>query len=144
MKQFFHFFILASIMWSSNSSAASDSVAVFFTSAKTSVLINERGSNSRLHDFMNALNWGNKNQWESEDKQARFVCGRNDEAASCTFTVFPSPAIRFGNRQVLAALAFDTPVQSQYEMFFESSNGDSFFLKIKDQTLFIEAKKKVN
>ena len=52
----------------STSLAARDSVAVFYKPEKTGVLLNERGSNGRIQQFMNTLGIEENIYWLNEDE----------------------------------------------------------------------------
>lgn len=125
--------------------ASADSVGVFHRPEKVVVLINERGVDGRLHQFMNQMGAGSQLQVLSLDESLKIECGRQTDAVSCTFRFFPSEAIEIGQRFVKAEFAASDLTQAlptAFEMTFESSREDLFVLKSDGASLSLFAKKR--
>lgn len=124
--------------------AASDSVGVFYREDKTVVLINEHRGAPRLQGLIES--WGPESsfQFETKEGDVRIRCGTNTVDASCTFRFVPSQRVVFEPRQVKAFIPrHELPLEVlSYEMAFESSMKDQFYLLISNEGLFIEGKKK--
>jgi len=119
-------------------SAAQDSVAVFFNTHKTVVLINEEGAD-RLHAFMNLMGVKGELHHSTEDSSLKMDCGRTSTTASCTFRFLPSSTVQFGHKIVTAELGVD--VEGTFETSFESSRGDKFILEIAEGKMQLTAQK---
>lgn len=118
--------------------AAQDSVAVFFNTHKTVVLINEEGS-ERLHAFMDLMGVKGELHHTTEDGSLKIDCGRTAATASCTFRFLPSSTVQFGHKIVTTELGVD--VEGTFETSFESSRGDKFILEIADGKMQLTAQK---
>ena len=119
-------------------SAAQDSVAVFFNSQKTVVLINEEGAD-RLHAFMDIMGVKGELHHLTPDESLKIDCGRTAATASCTFRFLPSQTVQFGHKIVVAEVAVE--VVGTFETSFESSRGDKFKLEIAEGQMFLTAQK---
>ena len=125
--------------------AAADSVGVFLRPEKVVVLINERGMDGRLHQFMNQMGAGSELQVLSSDGSLKIECGRKTDAVSCTFRFFPSENTEIGQRFVkseFAAAELPQALPTSFEMTFESSREDLFVLKAGGGSLSLFAKKR--
>lgn len=123
--------------------ASQDSVGVFYKPEKVIVLIEEKKVAPRLNGFMNALSADNEFRYESYDKNLRIACGRNSEKAVCTFTVLPGALGKISHRKVEAFIpAIEFNFKNDYEMSFESSMQDRFYLKINSEGLEFTGTKK--
>lgn len=127
---------------SSQSLAAADSVAVFFSAQKTVVLINEH-SPKRLHAWMNHLGAGSELHFLSEDESIKVDCGRTETTASCTFRMHPSELAQFGNKEVIAKFTLSEKFMGSSAFEFESSRGDKFVLVSNDGDIALKAQKTV-
>lgn len=126
-------------------SAAWDSVAVFHRPEKVIVLINERGSlgQSRLQNWMDLFSTESSTaaslQFLSNDEGIKFTCGRQVDAASCTFRFLPSKNVVISDRHVEAVLNKTELAQAglplkevtDFDISFLNSNGDQFRLWIE-------------
>lgn len=139
------FIILALALYSLTTLAQRDSVAFFYNHKKINVLINERGMNSRLHDFMNQFGAEGDLLLTSSDQDINLGCAREIDRVSCTFTFFPSSDVHFVDRelQVHKSLkTFGLAQENYFEMSFRSSMKDNIHLIIEDGILKITASKK--
>lgn len=144
MKRIIHMMtgilLTAAVMATKSANAATDSVGVFHRAEKVVVLINERGSHSRLQDFMNHLEAGERIVWQSADESIRIQCARNMTDASCTFLFLPSSDVQIGEKEVRATVP--SAQQIDFGMSFESSQGDRFELHSNGESYIIWASKK--
>lgn len=83
--------------------AAKDSVALFLRPEKSVILINERGANSRLQHLIQAFGPEKELLWESEDKNFRFNCARDESKAECTISLLQSGGVLIAKKEVMAA-----------------------------------------
>lgn len=133
------------ILASSFAWANQDSIAFFYSPNKVNVLINEKGTSSRLHDFMNLFTDAHELLLVSENKDMKIGCARSVEKVACTFTFYPSHYVRIDDRQLAAAvpLLFLSPsVLDNFEMNFRSSMKDNLQLHIRDGVVVISGSKK--
>lgn len=129
--------------------AASDSVGVFYTSKKVVVLVNERGEEADLQNLIRRLGAGKDTfQALSQDKTIKLVCGRNTEAATCTFSFFPGENVKIDNRTVEARTTLkdlDLDLVDDITVNYESSMGDKFTLEVVNGDInFYGSKKPLN
>ena len=126
--------------------AAADSVAVFHRPEKVAVLVNERGEYSRLQALMSNLAGTDDRVHVINDSDTVVItCGRNSEAASCTFSFLQGKDVLIENRKMastarLAELGLDS--SEDFETSFESSMEDKFFITVRDGSIFFNSSKK--
>ena len=121
-----------------------DSVGVFLRTDKVVVLINERGSQSRLQQFMNLVKAQNDFDYLSEDQGLKISCGRSETASTCTFRLLPSSEILIGPRSVETAFEcgkLHLNPDDQFHMEFKNSNGDQFALEVTNGRVHLLATK---
>ncbi|MBC7713761.1 MAG: hypothetical protein H7177_10510 [Rhizobacter sp.] len=138
--------IITTLIFSTQAMATSDSVAVFHRPEKVTVLINERGESSRLQDMMSNFNADKYIHTITADQKVMITCGRNIEAASCTFTFYQSPEVVIAERSMTAQASLaDLEMEStqNFEINFESSMNDKFSLEVKDGNIFFKSSKKI-
>lgn len=82
-----------------------DSVAVFHRPEKVILLINDRGSNSQLQSLISDLGSSDVFVYESPEQHIQLRCGRNAEAASCTFRFNPGPGVIISPKRVYAQIS---------------------------------------
>lgn len=137
---------LASLFFFSVSAMASrDSIAFFYTPAKVNILINERGVNSRLHDFMNYFKAGQELIFESENGDITLGCVRDINKVACRFTFIPSSNVAIENKElsVLADMtSFRVMTKDSFKMTFLGSMKDNMSFSIENGELRILASKK--
>lgn len=140
------YLILVGLFLLSTSAIASrDSIAFFYTPAKVNILINERGMDSRLHDFMNHFNAGNELILESEKGDITLGCAREINKVACRFTFTPSNNVAIENKElaVLAKMSsFGIMSDDSFEMSFRGSMKDNMSFTIEHGVLKIFASKK--
>ena len=110
-----------------------DSVAVFLRPTKVIVLINERGSQARLQNFMSLLQAQTDFEYLSDDSSLKISCGRNETAATCTFRFLPGPLNQISSKSIETTIGSDKlnlPADQNFQMLFNNSNGDRFSLEI--------------
>ena len=137
--------LLFTLILSTSTFAASDSIGVFHRPEKVLVLINERGSNARLQEMMNAFGIGDTLQAITADETVKISCAREESLASCTFRFLPGKDVTISGKTVQAkALMTDLKLETSesFEMYFESSMADKFLLKVENGLLTISAGKK--
>jgi hypothetical protein len=146
MKKIFFAIGLVILLPASALLASYDSVAVFHRSEKVVVLINEQDQ-GRLQAWMNHVGDEEDMLIEAPDKSIRLNCGRNREAATCTFTFLPSEFVQIGNNKTLYVEipleALRLPHLTAFEMKFQSSREDRFVLNIENDKLLVRATKRV-
>lgn len=123
---------------------ARDSVAYFYSAKKVNVLINERGFNSRIQQFMDALNEKSSMLLVSEDHDIRLGCAREEDRATCTFTFYPSSSVSLVDKKLYVhkqLLSFGITEDVEFEMIFQSSMKDQIQLRLSDGQLIIFASK---
>lgn len=125
---------------STQSFAAADSVAVFFSPQKTVVLVNEHTPN-RLHAWMDQLDTANELHILSTDESIKIDCGRTETTASCTFRLLPSEQVQFGNKSVIAAMNLNERFSGSSTFEFISSRGDKFVLASFEGHIVLKAEK---
>jgi|GEM_PF-2667568 hypothetical protein len=135
------------LLFSVQTFAAADSVAVFHRAEKVVVLINDQGANSRLQQFMNALGADSKVQVESNESGIRVQCSRAADTASCTFAFFPSENVRIAPKNLdasttLVDLGLKAISAEGFETSFESSREDRFTVKFNEHFIFFAASKR--
>ena len=125
--------------------ASLDSVGVFHRPEKVVVLINEDYRSSRLSQLMDALGLGDSARVISQDGSVKMDCGRNAQAATCTFRFFPSDLVNIGDKNVEALVSVqDLQISSaqNYDMTFESSMQDRFVVQISEGKMHFFANKR--
>jgi hypothetical protein len=119
---------LFSLLFAPLSFSASDSVAVFHRPEKVAILVNERGHNGRIQQFMNA--WGAKDElfWQSSDESFRLNCGRSETGATCNFRLLPSPSVEIRAKESLGKAQWtgEGAVPADVHFSFESSRENYF------------------
>lgn len=140
--RFIKFVIPLVLLFSIQTQAARDSVGVFYSPEKVNILINERGMNQRLHQFMDAMGWVDNHYWENETGTLKIHCAREDAKGVCVFTLKPSDVVNFKGKSAEAHFAEPSFSASPYEMTFESSMQDKFFIKVEGSEVYIWAGKK--
>ncbi|MNL69267.1 hypothetical protein D3C87_1941010 [compost metagenome] len=81
--------------------------------------------------------------YQSADESLRIQCGRQPEAATCTFRILPGTSSTIAPRRAEAFIPVsDLPPFAPYEMTFESSMQDRFILKITSDGLWFSGAKK--
>ncbi len=139
------FFLISSLLLSSQLYAASDSVAVFHRPEKVAVLVNERGD-GRLQALMNNLGAGESLHVINNTDTVMITCGRNIEAASCTFSFLEGKDVLIEARKMSAmARLKDLEIESSevFETSFESSMEDKFSISVKNGEIHFAASKKI-
>jgi hypothetical protein len=137
--------LISMVLISTLSWAHQDSIAFFYSPNKVNVLINERGTFSRLHDFMNLFTDTHELLLVSENNDMKIGCARSVEKVACTFTFYPSHYVRIEDSLLAAAvpLTFFTPsVLDNFEMSFRSSMKDNLQLQIRNGVVVISGSKK--
>lgn len=137
--------LFLSLLATSSTFAAADSVGVFHRPEKVVVLINEDYRTSRLSQMMDALGLGESALLLSSDESIKIDCGRNTQAASCTFRFFPSAIVNVGNKNVEALVSATDLKLSQapdFEMVFESSMADRFVMQVTGGKVYFFANKR--
>lgn len=138
--------LIFALIFSTSVFAQADSVGIFHRNDKVVILLNEKGESARLQNFLNSLEVKYGFDFVSEEKDVKIVCARNIEAATCTFTFFPSHNVIIGHRTLEAAIDLtnsDLNVSEEFSMYFESSMADKVFIKIVDGNMFVSATKKI-
>ncbi len=130
------------LFFSIQTQAARDSVGVFYSTEKVNVLINERGMNQRLHQFMDAMGWAENHYWENEAGTLKIHCAREDAKGVCVFTLKPSEHVVFKGKSAEAHFVENSFSAVPYEMTFESSMQDKFLIKVQGSEVYIWAGKK--
>lgn len=139
------FSVLLSLL-SLSAFAESDSVGIFHRNDKVVILLNEKGESARLQNFLNSLNVEYGFDFVSADKDVRITCGRNIDAATCTFSFFPSPNVIIGYKTLEAAIELknsELNAAEEFSMYFESYMADKVFIKILDGHMYVSATKKI-
>lgn len=139
------FILTFALIISSHAFASRDSIAFFYTPKKVNVLINERGTNSRLHDFMNFFNASNELVLLSKSGDIKLGCAREVDKVACTFTFLPSVNVALDNRELHVAASmteFGMESNDSFEMSFRSSMKDNMTLSVAGGELVIYASKK--
>lgn len=110
--------MLFSLIFSLASFAASDSVAVFHRPEKVVVLLNEYGSEGRLHSMMNA--WGAEEElfWQAEGFYVN--CARAKAGVTCTLRILPTGPARIDAKE---SFWEGNGPSADFALFFESSRG---------------------
>jgi hypothetical protein len=121
--------------------SAADSVAVFHRPEKVVILVNERGSNGRIQQFMNAWNAGPELYWHSETGDFTINCGRNEAAASCTFKLLPSANVQIGAKEAEGHAQMN-PAPADVHFSFESSRENFFEFTSARGVLTMHTKKR--
>lgn len=137
--------LILSLMTASSAFAAADSVGVFYRPEKVVVLINEDYRTSRLAEMMDALGLGEKALLLSSDESIKIDCGRNAQAASCTFRFLPSAIVNVGHKNVevlVTAEELKLPQAPAFEMVFESSMADRFVMQVAHGKVYFFANKR--
>jgi hypothetical protein len=145
MKKIFSVIFLISLLPASALQASYDSVAVFHRPEKVVVLINEQNQ-GRLQAWMDHVGDEEDMLIEAPDKSIRLSCGRNREAATCTFTFLRSDVVQIGNKNLYVQIPLRDlrlPALENFEMKFESSREDRFVLSIENDMLLIRAQKRI-
>ena len=125
--------------------ASRDSIAFFYKPEKVGILINERGTSGRIHDFMDHLGASEDLYLLSKDETIMLGCKRIENAATCTFRFLPGADVLTENKElhVKTSLSnFNLEEIAYFEMKFLSSMKDNIHLEIKDGFLNIDASKK--
>lgn len=135
-----HIFAALILFTSIQSFAAADSVAVFFSTQKTVVLVNEHSPN-RLHAWMDQLGADKELHILSADESIKIDCGRTETTASCTFRLLPSENVQFGNKSVIAAMNLNGKFSGASTYEFISSRGDKFVLASLEGHIVMKAEK---
>lgn len=145
MKKFL--FIISTLLLSSSTFAASDSVAVFHRPEKVAVLVNERGEYSRLQSLMtNLAGTDDKIHVINDSDTVVITCGRNTEAASCTFSFLQGKDVLIESRKMSASARLSElglAGSEDFETSFESSMQDKFSITVKDGFIFFNSSKKI-
>lgn len=139
------FFLISSLLISSQLYAASDSVAVFHRPEKVAVLVNERGP-GRLQALMDNLGAGESLHVINNTDTVMITCGRNIEAASCTFSFLEGKDVLIESRKMSAlARLEDLEIESSeaFETSFESSMEDKFAISVNEGVIHFSASKKI-
>lgn len=122
-----------------------DSLGVFYTDQRTSVVIGGQRAFRRLDTFFDAAKVGDNLYILSNDKSFEAKCFRNGVRASCTMIFTPSKIVRMGNRQLALRLPLNEisfPFDEGYEVNFQSANGDKMMIAVSGGHLNITATKK--
>lgn len=123
--------------------AGQDSVGVFYRPEKVVILINEAQGAPRLQGLMEALGAQDTLVYQSADESLRIQCGRQPNAATCTFRVLQGVSSTIAPRRAEAFIPVsDLPVFAPYEMTFESSMQDRFTLKVTYEGVWFAGSKK--
>lgn len=125
--------------------ASRDSIAFFYKTEKVGILLNERGTNGRIQNFMDFLGAQENMLLLSKNGDVKLGCARNEENASCTFTFLPSANVETQNKELNVKISlnqFDLEVTEDFEMSFLGSMKDKLDLKVIDNELIIYAAKK--
>jgi len=136
-----YIFILG-LFFSFSAQAARDSVGVFYSSQKVNILINERGMNQRLHQFMDAMGWADNHYWANETETLKIHCAREEAKGVCVFTLKPSENVSFNTKSAEAHFVEKSFNAKPFEMAFESSMQDKFLIRVQGSEVFIWAGKK--
>lgn len=137
-----HKFLSLLLSLSTSALAARDSVAYFYSPQKVNVLLNERGINSRIQQFMNVL--GGENELMIVTGDMKLGCARKEDRATCTFTFYPSPTIKFINKELFvekSLVSLELDERLEFEMSFQGSMKDQLNLRLSEGQLFIFASK---
>lgn len=124
--------------------AARDSVAYFYSAKKVNVLLNERGFNSRIHQFLQALGEESGTLLVSADNDIRLGCAAEEDRATCTFTFYPSDAVKFEDKKLFVEKdlgSFGIDPYIEFEMSFRGSMKDQIQLRLSNGMLTIFASK---
>lgn len=124
---------------------ASDSVAVFHRPQKVVVLINERGASGRIQEMMNVLGVSEFFEIKSPDESVTGGCKRNETVATCTITFLPSEKVLIEPKKMQSTWSYEELKVSpriDFEIAFESSQGDKFTLIMSKQTVQLSASKR--
>lgn len=119
-----------------------DSVGVFVSKEKMNILINERGHNQRLQQFMDAMKWGENTYWVNHDETIKIHCAREEAKAVCVFTLKPSEFVKFDGKSAQARFQENSFNAAPYEMTFASSMEDKFLIQVNGTEVHIWAAKK--
>ncbi len=128
------------ICYSQGSSAAQDSVAVFYKQNKVVVMIKDFASSGRLQAFLSVLGHEQGFRYQSEDQMMRLECGQNQAEAVCTFGFEPTSGVQFIARGVHAEVPMGPLPEAEFT--FVSSRGDQVKLRTGMIGLEVTAQKK--
>ncbi|MGZ3711167.1 MAG: hypothetical protein ACXVBE_05395 [Bdellovibrionota bacterium] len=135
---------LLTLLLSTSAPAASDSVAVFHRPEKVAILVNERGRNGRIQQFMNA--WGVQDEifWQSADESFRINCGRTETGATCNFRLLPSAQVEIKQKESTGHAQWKGtgPTPADVHFTFESSRENFFEFTSKGGELTIYTRKR--
>ena len=139
----FKFLILAFFL-STSAIAARDSIAYFYSAKKVNILINERGYNSRIQEFMDVLGIEEAMLLVSDELDVKLGCAVSDNRSTCTFTFYPSNDVKFIDKKLyveknLLSLGVDPALE--FEMAFQGSMKDHMTLRLSEGRLTIFASK---
>jgi len=124
--------------------AARDSVAFFYSAKKVNVLLNERGFNTRIHQFLEAIGADQGVHLVSEDNDIRLGCATEDNRATCTFTFYPSSSVKIVDKKLFVnkdVSSLGIEPYTEFEMSFQGSMKDQIQLRISNGVLTIFASK---
>lgn len=131
------------LLFSSLSVAApADSVAVFHRPEKVVILVNEQGSHGRIQRMMNAWRAERDLYWHTEDGALMINCGRNLEAASCTFRLQPGPNVAIGEKEAAGHALITEETVEDIHISFTSSRDNFFELTVDKGELSLHTKKR--
>lgn len=131
-----------------------DSVAVYWRDVKTVVQINEGKANvwpgSRLHAMMDALGAELEMDFVNKAETVVIRCGRNANAATCTFRFVAGSGVMSEPRRIAAEVSLDELAQAGFRgtaadfapIDFLNSNGDQFAVEIQDGFLKFRTSKR--
>lgn len=124
--------------------ASSDSVGVFHRPERVVVLVNEGARSTRLSQMMQTLGLPDRTQLISSDSSVKIECGRNDQAASCTFRFLPSKSVVIGEKFVEAKVFLaDLKIEAlnDFVIEFESAMQDRFVMQVSSGIVHFIASK---
>lgn len=146
--------LLQSVGVSEAVAAKWDSVGVFLRPQKSVILINESRANSwpgsKIHQLMDVMNVATDFAFLSQDESIKLSCGRNVNAAICTFRFYPSSGVRILGKEVEAKIAlsdlelagFRTVGVGALNLEFQNSNGDVVMILGDSSHLVITGRKR--
>ena len=144
---FFKAIVISAILLTSiQAMAAADSVAIFHKPQKVIVLINELGEGERLQTMLNYFEVGETLDVQSKDASIKVTCRRTISTASCTFRFLPSESSVIGKRSLEASSTLQElglTILDDFDMSFESSMQDKFFLDVSNGKITFSASKKL-
>lgn len=136
--------IFLALTISTSALANLDSVAYFYSKNKVNVLLNERGYESRISAFMDAVGEKEVMLLVSNEGDIKLGCARQDDRATCTFTFYPSESVKIVDKKLYVVKdirSLGLAEDIEFSMSFKGSMKDQIQLGISGGVLSIFASK---